>query len=158
MELRRALLLFATVLILAALVSSLVQPPEDSEDEDDSANSTRTAPETGTATTPVAAPAPGSPEAEATTLRFPAEGRPHTRRLTQGRPATLVVHVDDPAQVDIPSLGLNQPAEPLTPARFDVLEPEPGSHPIDLLPVPPDGETVRAGTLQVVPASPPAAD
>lgn len=136
---------------LAAIASSIARPPDpEGGGGDDTAE---TVPEdTGTVSTPTAAPAPGSPDAEAVTLRFPASGEPRTRRLEQGRPATLVVAVDEPAQVDIPSLGLNQPAEPLTPARFDVLVAETGTHAIELLPIVPDGDVARAGTLKVVPA------
>lgn len=140
---------------LAAIASSIARPPDPEGggggDTADTVPDDETA--TGTTSTPTAAPVPGSPEAEAVTLRFPAAGEPRTRRLEQGRPATLLVAVDEPAQVDIPTLGLNQPAEPLTPARFDVLIGETGTHAIELLPVAPDGEAGRGGTLKVVPAS-----
>jgi hypothetical protein len=149
-ELRRALLLFAIVLGLAALASSIARPPERREGDavqqrEPSARADERA------TIPSATPRPGTPAAMPTTLRFAARGVPRTRRLEQGRPAAVVVAVREPAEVGIPSLGLTQPAEPLTPARFDVLVPDAGRHRIVRRPAS-GGPTAVAGTLAIVAA------
>ena len=134
MQLRRALLLFAIVLGLAALVAGLSKP----EDSSDSPQE------------PVAAAPPaGAPRGEAE-LVFDA-ARPRRRALEAGQAAELLVEVHLAGQVEIPDLGLSAPADPVTPARFDVLEDRPGSYPILFAPA--DGseatEPQRAGTLVI---------
>jgi hypothetical protein len=143
-ELRRALLLFAIVLGLAALVASLARPPEDEGEGGQPVESRAT-----DGAPPTAAP---RPKADTPTIAIRAGGDPEVRELTAGEPATLLVEVREPGQVSIPSLGLLQPAEPLTPARFDVLVTEPGRHPVELDPVAPDAEGGTVGALRVVPA------
>ena len=138
------------MLILAAIASSIARPPErDRAGDDTSARTTETG---GAPTAPaVAAPRPGRAATDLTTIRFSAGGRRELRKLEQGRPATVLVQVDAPGQVEIPSLGLTQPAEPLTPARFDVLVPQPGSHPVLVRPAAPSGtREAPVGTLKVL--------
>jgi hypothetical protein len=112
-RLRRTLLLVAVVFGLAAIASSLSQPRRESRE-----------PVQDAARAPSAAPTPGA--LETARIRFSAGGRLERRRLEAGRPAAVFVTVPKPGQVDLPALGLSAPAEPLTPARFDVLRDEPG--------------------------------
>jgi hypothetical protein len=132
-HLRRALLLFAIVLGLAAVAASLSRPGADDR---------KPAP-------PASAPpqATGEPPV---TLVFQAE-RDQTRRLEVGRPAAVQVAVDEPGQVEIPPLDLAAPAEPVTPARFDVLASEVRRYPITFTSAAGD-EARPAGTLVVTPA------
>jgi hypothetical protein len=139
-HLRRALLLFAIVLGLAAIAASLSRPNEAERDA-----------------TPVSPPAareptvsPGTAAQPPVTLRLHAD-RDQTRRLEIGRAATLEVAVDEPGQVEIPVLGLAAPATPLTPARFEVLPSEVRRYPIEFTPA--DSDNSRpAGTLDVIAA------
>jgi hypothetical protein len=131
------------VLGLAALVASIARPPEDDGDTAPPAQGRGAA----SAGPPTASPRPGS---EPLTIAMRAGGRRDVRRLPVGRPATLVVSVGAPGQVAIPSLGLVQPAEPLTPARFDVLASSAGRHRIELTPASPDAGESVVGTLRVV--------
>lgn len=142
MHLRRALLLFAIVLGLAALAAA-VSRPADVDDEP--------AP-----TTPKAAE-PATPSVSAgddalppTALAFDAS-EPRSRKLEEGRAATVTVDVGSPGMVSIPELGLTAVADPLTPARFEVLPRDEGRYLIDFTPA---GEQVAesAGTLVVKPA------
>lgn len=132
MHLRRALLLFAIVLGLAALVASVSTPVDEPEKPSQSqAEGRATRPDTAS---------------RAVVRRF---GPKHPRRsLAAGTPATLIVSVGLSGLVEIPSLGLSAPAEPNTPARFDVLEDEPGVHRISFLPAGRDSR-LRLGTLSV---------
>jgi hypothetical protein len=131
-ELRRALLLFAVVLGLAAVASSLNRPAEE-EGNGDAGQAERATerpaaredPETGS-------PRPGGGGREPATggpaeVRFEAGGRPEVRRIEGGAATTVMVEVNEPGEVSIDGLGLTQPAEPLTPARFEVLLEQPGS-------------------------------
>lgn len=127
---------------LAAIAGSVANPPERAARDGAAADGT------GSEALPTAPP-PAGPPAEPTTLRFPA-GRQPVRTLATGDPAQVVVEVDQPALVEIATLGLTEPAEPLTPASFDVLVAEPGRHEIRLLPADPDRKPSAAGTLRVV--------
>jgi hypothetical protein len=141
-HLRRALLLFAIVLGLAAVAASVSRPGEESPP---TAPTAPQAPETGRA--PTVAPGTdtvGEPLAELTFLA----GAGNRRRLQAGRPATLFVEVGEPGQVDLPDLGLTATAEPFTPARFEVLISQPGRYPILFTPASGD-EQRRIGTLVV---------
>jgi hypothetical protein len=123
-HLRRALLLFAIVLGMAALVASLSQPPGQRR-----ADTTPREPrESGP---PVATPgaAPRLPP----TLSFDVAEN-ESKRLRVGRAATLEVSVEEPGDVEIPGLGLTDPAEPVTPARFDVLPTRPGRYELIFMP------------------------
>ncbi len=143
MEVRRALLLFAIVLGLAAIAGSVANPPDGGEE-------TATAPQRP-ATAPSAEPAPPAGDADAVTVRF-AAGRPdQSRQVEQGRPLTVLVKAESPSEVRIPSLGLIEPADPLTPARFEILATEPGEHEIVVQPAEPGAERSTVGSLEIVP-------
>ena len=140
MHLRRALLLFAIVLGVAALVASLTRQGESSGSD----------PETDTPSSAAPRATPGRPPVRVPTiLRFRAGDRPAgTRRVQPGRAATVVVEVKADGQAEIKGLALTQPAAPETPARFDVLTDEPGVYPVVFTPVA-SGVRTRAGTLVV---------
>jgi hypothetical protein len=137
-HLRRALLLFAIVLGLAAVAASFSRSGDDAPESPPAA-----APEQPTIS-------PGRSGEPPATLRFNA-ARDQTRRLEVGRPATVEVAVDEPGQVEIPLLGLSSPAEPVTPARFPIFGSEARRYPIVFTPAAGD-EEVPAGTLVVTPA------
>jgi hypothetical protein len=133
-HLRRALLLFAIVLGLAAFAASVSRPRDESPDREQTAS-----------------PPPTQAEPPVT-LRFNAE-REQIRRVEVGQAATLQVSVDEPGQVEIPLLGQAAPAEPVTPARFDIFASEAGRYPIRFTPSAGD-EDRAAGILDVTPAGP----
>ena len=139
MELRRALLLFAIVLGLAAIVTSVSRPRE-----------ARDPPPGAPPASSVAAPRAGA--AEPLEIRFERPSKLRTRRLETGRPTTVIVTVDEPGQVEIEGLGLSAAAEPLTPARFDVLASDEGRHRVRFTPAA-MGEGSVVGTLDVRPAA-----
>ena len=145
MELRRALLLFAIVLGLAAVVSSLARPPAGDEQGD------RGEPAAGSATPsqPTANAGPAAPETPE--IRFVVGGKRKTETLTAGTAATVTVSVEEPGGVSIEGLGLNAQAAPLTPARLDVLSTRPGRYEVRFTAVP-DDRSRLLGFLQVVPA------
>jgi hypothetical protein len=147
-HLRRALLLFAIVLGLAAFAASI------SRQGDDSRESEQAAPPRPPQGEPTASPGTSEvPTGEApVTLRFDAE-REQIRRLEVGRAATLQVSVDEPGQVEIPLLGLAAAAEPVTPARFDIFASDSGRYRIGFTPAAGD-ESLPAGVLDVTPAEP----
>jgi hypothetical protein len=141
-HLRRALLLFAIVLGLAAVAASVSR-----DDDGSSENAERSAAPPSGQTGQDPTLAPGSASEAAADLTFVAE-RAQTRRLAEDRPATILVEVDEPGQVEIPELGLNGTADPLTPARFELLVSDPGRYEIDFTPADSD-EISDAGTLVV---------
>jgi hypothetical protein len=137
-HLRRALLLFAIVLGLAAVAASISRPDDDSPPESPppSAAPERPTVQPGTAV---------SSDAVELVLDADRGGRV---RLTAGQAATLLVEASEPGQVEIPDLGLVGFAEPLTAARFELLRSEPGRHEVVFTPT--DGDEPRpAGTLVV---------
>jgi hypothetical protein len=138
-HLRRALLLFAIVLGVAALAASFSRPRDDAGDQ-------AVAPPPAPRTSPEANP--GSGGAAPVELRFDAS-KPRTRRVEDGVPATVFVAAEEPGLVEIPGLGLSASAEPLTPARFDVLPSGPERYEIRFTPAAGD-ESRRAGVLAVV--------
>jgi hypothetical protein len=140
-HLRRALLLFAIVLALAAVAASVSRRGDESRDSERNASPPPTQSEPTVS--------PGSSGQPSVTLRFDA-ARDQTRRLETGRAATLEVSVDEPGQVEIPLLGLASPAEPVTPARFEILASETRRYPIDFTPATAD-ESLPAGVLVVIP-------
>jgi hypothetical protein len=127
---RRALLLFAIVLGLAALAAALSRP----SDEPD---------EPPVASTPTEPAVSGEP-AE---VRFDA-AKPRKRTVFAGQAAEVYVEVDRPGQAVIPGLGLSAAAEPLTPARFDVLVTRPGRYEVRFVPAD-ETPDIGAGTLVV---------
>jgi hypothetical protein len=135
---RRALLLFAIVLGLAAIAASVSRSPEESGERAERP-----------AEPPAPTVSPGASVFSAGTveLSFDAE-RDQTRRLDSGRPAVVFVEVDEPGLVEIPDLGRSAAADPLTPARFDLLVSEPGRFDITFTAA--DGSVSEpAGTLAV---------
>ena len=150
MELRRALLLFAIVLGLAAIASTIARPPDRGGDE-----TTDTAASAPPAKTEPSATSPGAKTPQPTTIEFRNSAKPQTHKLEQGQPATVLVDVETPGQVDIPSLGLTDTGEPLTPAMFEILELEPGSHAIMVQPAASETLPSKVGTLKIVPVPPP---
>ena len=144
MHLRRAVLLFALVLGLAAVATAVSgSRPEQAAEQ----RSPR-------AVEPPASSAAPAPEGRGQAhIRFRPGDAVRVRRLRVGRPASVTVEVNHPGHVEISGLGLAAPAEPLTPARFDVLPSQPGRFDLRFTPA---GEltTVRIGTLSVM-AGPP---
>jgi hypothetical protein len=144
---RRALLLFAIVLGLAALAASLSRPGDDEPSRP---------PEQAGTTTDDTTPRASPREEETTGVADSAAAievdadDDETRRLEAGRSASVEVAVPEPGQVTIPELGLTAAADPLTPARFDVLETTTGRFPIEFTPAGSD-EARAAGTLVVTP-------
>lgn len=108
MELRRALLLFAIVLGVAAVVAALAGPSSRDESR--------------TAATPAPVD-PADPEATPPPARVQVDGRraPTTRRLQADRATTVLVSVDEPGQVELTGLDLTDFAEPRDPAIFEAL-------------------------------------
>ena len=98
----------------------------------------------GPRTDTTVAPDPGS-----RVLRFNQGGRREVRELPVGRAANVVVSVDSAGQVELPGLGDIRPAEPSTPASFDIFTNQPGSFPVIFHPAA-GGHTERLGTLRVV--------
>jgi hypothetical protein len=141
MHLRRALLLFAIVLGLAALAAA-VSRPANVDDEP-------------TPTTP-RAQAPASPTRSDKSERSAPEviafdaADPRARGLQVDQAATVVVEVGSAGMVAIPGLGVSEAAEPHTPAQFDVLATKPGRYAIEFEPAD-ASEATRAGTLVVKP-------
>jgi hypothetical protein len=135
---RRALLLFAIVLGLAAIAASVSRSPDE---EPERAEQPPAQPDT------VPSAAPGNAPAAAIDLTFSAEDD-QRRGLAVGQPGTLFVEVDEPGLVEIPDLGLSAPAEELTPARFDVLVHDAGRFEIVFTPSA-DDLPQPAGTLVV---------
>jgi hypothetical protein len=139
-ELRRALLLFAIVLGLAAIATSFSRPakPTDEPASED--------PPTGRST-PTAGPRRTGPRPDVIT--FSAAGAPRMKRLDANRAAEITVEVPQPAQVELVGLGLTAAGEPLTPARFELLVRRPGRYDVKVTPSG-DGQARSAGTLEVV--------
>jgi hypothetical protein len=136
-HLRRAMLLFAIVLGVAALVASLSPPLEERRAD--------TTPSEPPSTAPTATARPGPEPSRA--LEFDAAEN-ESLRVRTGEAATVLVAVEEPGSVDIPDLGLTGPANPHTPARFDILAPSPGRY--DLLFSPAGGSgSEEAGKLVV---------
>jgi hypothetical protein len=135
-HLRRALLLFAIVLGVAALVASLTRPGQTPERGPDAETTRPAAPRI----------TPGQPRLRPVTLSFAAGQRPQERRVAAGRSATILVHVKAAGQAELDGLGLSAPATPGTPARFELLPDEPGVHPVVFVPAA-TGVRTRAGTL-----------
>jgi hypothetical protein len=145
-HLRRALLLFAIVLGLAAVAASVSRPRNASDGSDRFGTPP---PATETERTPTVAPADAPADAApgAVELTFLA-GDPHPQRIRPGQAATVLVEVPEAGQVAIADLGMSAVAEPLTPARFDVLTAMPGRHRITFSPAGAVAEE-RVGTLVV---------
>jgi len=129
-KLRRALLLFAVVLGLAAIVVSFSRPAKRDVGSSDPSQAQRST-------------------AEPELISFSATAQPRTQRLAANRAAAVTVEVTRTGQVDVPGLGLTAAAEPLTPARFDVLESQAGDYTVRFTPAA-DSEARTVGTLKIV--------
>jgi hypothetical protein len=136
-HLRRALLLFAIVLGLAAVAASVSRPRDQSQAPPTVSTSESTSP------TVEASPPPQTPAA----ITFDAD-HPKAHRIDSHQAATVYVKVSEPGQVSIDALGMTDAAEPTTPAEFDVFTPTPGRYPILFQPAGSD-EAIEAGTLVV---------
>lgn len=135
---------------MAAIASTIARPPDRGGDANtDTTASAPPAKSTPSATSPV------TKTPQPTTIEFRSGAKPETHKLEQGQPATVLVDVETPGQVDIPSLGLTDTGEPLTPAMFEILETKPGNHPITVQPAASETLPSKIGTLKVVPAPPP---
>ena len=121
MHIRRALLLFAIVLGLAAIATSVSRSPEDSGDSE---SQPAVPSEAEQVPSPSVSSGDAAPVSGVRELVFEAE-RDQTRRLDAGQPATVLVEVDEPGLVEIADLVLSAPADPLTPARFEIPPPNP---------------------------------
>jgi hypothetical protein len=135
-ELRRALLLFAIVLGLAAIATTVSRPQEEQPAETPTVTRAR----------PQAGPGPGAPPPAR--LSMSVAERPATATLESGRPGTLVVATDEPGTVELPTLGLLAFAERLTPARFELYVREAGRHDVRFTPAG-DSESRQVGTLRI---------
>jgi hypothetical protein len=147
MHLRRALLLFAIVLGMAALVASLSRPIESRD---------------GQSTAPLRAEprtSPGPPTAKPGPTRGEGTGgRPQTvsfdaaadesRKLEAGTAATVMVSVSEAGSVAIPDMGLTAAADQFTPASFDVFAARPGRYRLVFTPAAGE-ESEPAGKLVV---------
>lgn len=142
MHLRRALLLFAIVLGLAAIAASVSRPRDTGSERAAPAPTQTEAAPTITGGTA----ASGEPPVEVT-FDDAASGEP-TRRLSAGQAATVLVEVGEAGQVEIPGLGLSATGDPVTPARFDVFGSAPGSYEIRFTPAAAD-ESDTVGTLAI---------
>lgn len=138
MHLRRALLLFAIVLGLAAVAASVSRPHDANPGPRTDTAQTQTAERPG----PQGQAAPGSVD-----VTFSVE-HPRTRRIRAGSAATVVLEVPEAGQASIEGLGMTATAEPTTPASFDVLTRATGHYPVTFTPA---GTSVSlsAGTLVV---------
>ena len=137
MHARRALLLFAVVLGLAALATA-VSP------------STRRHPQDPPPATPPQATARETrPHRPTLRLRFVDSRKRQGRRLERGWHAIVTVAGRTAGQAELVGLGMTAPLEHLSPARFDVLITRPGRYPVIFTPA---GEAAprRLGVLKVV--------
>ena len=126
MHIRRALLLFAIVLGLAAIATSVSRSPDDSGEGD----SQPVVPsESQEPAAPSVSEGDAAPVSGVRQLVFDAD-RDQTRQLDTGQPATVLVEVDEPGLVEIADLDLTAPADPLTPARFEILTSDPDRYDI----------------------------
>jgi len=137
---RRALLLFAIVLGVAALATAVSQPRQETREAQPREPSAPTV-------TPARPSNQGGPAAAQ--IEFGAGAVPRTKRLDAGRSATVTVQVTEPGEVTLEGLGLVAAAEPLTPARFEVLESRPARHRVRFTPAGQD-EARTLGTLAIV--------
>jgi hypothetical protein len=142
-HLRRALLLFAIVLGLAAVAASVSRPRDTTPP---ATTATEPAPTIESGTAPEAPP-PGEAGPGSAEVTFDAD-QPRTHRVSAGQAATVVVEVPEAGQVSIEGLGMTDTAEPTTPASFDVLTSNAGRYAITFMPA---GSTtaLAAGTLVV---------
>ena len=135
---------------MAAIASTIANSPDRGGDA-----TTDTTASTPKVKVDPSATSPAAKTLQPTTIEFRNGAKPQTQTLEQGQPATVLVDVETPGQVDIPSLGLTDTGEPLTPAMFEILETKPGRHPIMVQPAASETLPSKVGTLKIVPADPP---
>jgi hypothetical protein len=146
-HLRRALLLFAIVLGLAAIAASVSRP---GEERTDAVPAPGLPPPTETDKAPTVSPGNADAGERLAQVTFGDAAREPTRRVSAGQATTVLVEVDEPGQVEIPDLGLSAPGDPLTPARFEIFRSQSGAH--EVLFTPASGDESRAvGTLAIEP-------
>jgi hypothetical protein len=131
---RRAILLFAVVLALAAVVSSVSEPGRIPRNAAPAVEE------------PAPAPRQGVEQTGGQAVRFRV-GEPATRRLETGRSGLVLVQSRRPGQVEVLGLGLEGFAEPGVPARFEVFEERPRRAEIRFTPI--DGSETRAAGVLV---------
>jgi hypothetical protein len=136
MAARRLLIVMLVLLGISALAAALV--PGQRLNQGTSSTSTTTEETTAVDTLP---------EGRLLTATIDA-ARPKLQvvQLKLGDELILLVKARVRDDVEIPALGLVEPVDPVTPARFDILPPETGSYPIRLV----TGER-RVGRVQVLP-------
>jgi hypothetical protein len=125
-QIRRVLLLFALVLGLSALVASIAPPPETRDEPSE---------EAPPADEPVSPPGPVTRAAPVSFEAGRADRPPRTTAVRVGSSFSLEVSVPGPGDVVIDGLGLRQPADALSPARFELLAQPPGRYDVAFLPV-----------------------
>jgi len=126
--------LVAGVLLISAVASALTQERR---------------PRASTQAAPPAAQAPShATSGPVKVVRFVVGPGPGAvQRVALGQHVTVSVQVDQPALVSAPDLGLSAPANPGTPASFDLYTTRSGRFALILQPI--DGVLRRAGTLVV---------
>jgi hypothetical protein len=137
MHVRRALLLFAIVLALAAVAASLSNPRHETADLSQAES--------------LAVPgksAEGRSADDEGAVEFSA-ARPRNHRVPSGRATTVRVYVQSAGQVQIRGLGQSAAADEVTPARFDLLPDHPGRYPVEFTPAAGDSPE-SVGTLVAV--------
>jgi hypothetical protein len=138
MHLRRALLLFALVLGVSALIASFAAPPR------------REPARRGNATTEPPTASPGNRAAPAKTVRLrlgPSRDSSPRHTLAPGSRAIVTVAVDHPAQVSVSGTGQVKTAGPHTPAVFDLFLVREGRFRVTVTPA--EGRPRQAGTILV---------
>ena len=147
MHLRRALLLFAIVLGLAAIAASVSRPRDGASER---ATPEPVSPPTETERTPTVSPGNANTSDPVAQVTFDDARREPTRRVPAGQATTVLVKVQEPGQVEIPDLGLSAPGDPLTPARFEVFGAKAGAYEVLFTPAAAD-ESDAVGTLAIEP-------
>ena len=145
-HLRRALLLFAIVLGLAAIAASVSRPRDGADERATSAPGA--SPPAQTESAPTVSPGSADSGEALAEVTFGDSDREPTRRIAVDQATTVLVEVDEPGEVEIPDLGLSAPGEPLTPARFEIFGSEPGTHEVLFTPAAGD-ESDEVGTLAI---------
>jgi hypothetical protein len=137
MHARRALLLFAVVLGLAALATAV------------SPSARRRAEQPPPAAPPQATARDTRAHKPTLRLRFVDSRRQREHRLARDRHAIVTVDARTAGQAELVGLGMTAPLEHLSPARFDVLVTRPGRYPVMFTPA---GAAAprRLGVLKVV--------
>ena len=135
MATRRLLIVMLVLLGISALAAALV-PGQRLNQGTDSSSSTTT--EETTAVVPQGRLLTATINAART--------KQQAVRITLGDELILLVKANLRDDVEIPALGVVEPVDPVTPARFDLLPPQTGSYPVRLV-----TEHRRVGRLQVLP-------